>query len=173
MDTYNYAWVPASDKGIHIFFRVSFTKIGMQTIVASDTMDGSIVGLAAIMIVGVDVQFFKEPRLSVAASGDTVNFKICWSNYSSASALSFVITDAVPKGTTYVPQVASNHICGTTSAIAYDFAYSTSQTSSPPAGGSWTTTTVTPSPPVYWLRWTIKSVGIDTSGCACFKVSVN
>jgi uncharacterized repeat protein (TIGR01451 family) len=173
MDTYNYTWNSSSDKGIHIFFRVSFTKIGMQTLVASDTMDGSIVGLAAIMIVGVDVQFFKEPRLSTAASGDTVNFKICWSNYSSASALSFVITDAVPKGTTYTAQVASNHICGTTSAIAYDFAYSTAQSSSPPAAASWTTTTGTPAGSVYWLRWTIKSVGIDTTGCACFKVKVN
>ena len=172
MDSYNYTW-STGDKGVKLFYRVSFTKLGMQTLVASDVMDGSIVGLASVMVVGVDVRLFKEPRLSTAASGDTVTFKICWSNYSSASALSFVITDSVPRGTIYVAQAASNHICGTTSTIAYDFAYSTSQSSSPPAGGSWTTTTGTPAGSVYWLRWTIKSVGIDTTGCACFKVQVD
>jgi len=172
MDIYNYTWVPAIDGGIRMFFRVCFTKLGMQNIIAADIMDGSITGLAVVMVVGVDVKLFKEPRLMVAASGDTVQFRICWSNYSSGSALSFVITDAVPMGTTYVPQVASNHICGTTKPIVYDLAYATSQSSMPPGTG-WVTTVGTPTANTFWIRWTIRSVDINTTGCVCFRVSVN
>jgi len=107
----------------------------------------------------------------VAASGDTVQFKICWSNYSSASALSFVITDAVPRGTTYVPDTATNHLCGATIPVTFDLAYSTATSSTPPA--AFTTTAGSPLGAARWLRWTVKSVGIHTTGCACFKISVD
>jgi uncharacterized repeat protein (TIGR01451 family) len=171
MDTYNYTFI-LGDKGVKVFVNVTMTKLGLQTLVAQDTMDGSITGITTLMVVGADVKFFKEPALTVGASGDTVNFKICWSNYSSASAISFVVTDAVPVGTTYVPQIASNHICGTTKAITYDFAYSTSSGSAAPTSG-WVNTTGTPPSNTYWLRWTIRSIDIDTTGCACFRVKVN
>jgi uncharacterized repeat protein (TIGR01451 family) len=172
MDNYNYTFSAAGDKGVKIFVNVTMTQLGLQSLVAMDTMDGSITGITTIMVVGADVRFFKQPALTVAASGDTVNFKICWSNYSSASAISFVVTDAVPVGTTYIPQVATNHICGTTKAITYDFAYSTSTGSAAPTSG-WVTTTGTPVANTYWLRWTIRSIDIDTSGCACFRVKVD
>jgi len=171
MDNYNYTFL-SGDKGVKIFVKVTMNILGLQALVAMDTMDGSITGITTVMVVGADVRFWKEPVLTVGASGDTVSFKICWSNYSSASAMGFVVTDAVPVGTTYIPQVASNHICGTTKTIAYDFAYSTSTGSAPPTSG-WVNTNGTPVANTYWLRWTIKSIDIDTSGCACFKVKVN
>ena len=71
-----------------------------------------------VLVVGADVKMEKRKKLSVAASGDTVQFQICWSNYSTATAATFVITDAVPNGTTYVPEVASLSLCGWTGPTA-------------------------------------------------------
>jgi hypothetical protein len=186
MDGYNYVWdsnevtatckgagcVGSCDNGIKMFFNVTFTKLGLNAIVGIDIFDGSITGLGSFMVVGTDVKLFKEPRLVIAASGDTVQFKICWSAYSSASAFTFVITDAVPRGTTYVPEVASAMMCGSTSGVAAMVAYSPTASASPPA-----TFTSVPSaaPPagLSWLRWTVPVVGVKTTGCACFRVSVN
>ncbi|MEK7767055.1 MAG: hypothetical protein AAB368_12535, partial [bacterium] len=116
MDTYNYTWTSGAskDNGVRLFIYVVMTQLGLQTIVASDIADGSITGLATVLIVGADVKLTKEPPLQVSASGDTVQFKICWSNYSTASAASFTISDQVPDGTIYVPDVLSNHFCGAT-----------------------------------------------------------
>jgi len=171
LDTYNYTWVPATDQGVHIFLNVTFNDLGLQTIVASDVTDGSIVGLAAFMVVGVDVKLFKEQKLTIAASGDTVRFRICWSNYSSASAFTFVITDAVPVGTAYVPEVPSVMNCGSTDGVTMTVAYSDSST--PPT--SWTTVSsgIVGGAATRWLRWTVPVTGVQTTGCACFRVSVN
>jgi uncharacterized repeat protein (TIGR01451 family) len=179
MDAYNYTWSSNGncgsapyDDGIHIFLNVTLTKIGMANIVASDTTDGSITGLASIAVVGVDVKFEKQPRISVMASGDTVQFKVCWSNYSSASAFTFVVTDAVPVGTTFVPEGASTGLsCGNTDGIVPAVAYSTLTTPTMPLPASFTT--ANPVAGTRWLRWTVGIVGVGTTGCGCFRVAIN
>jgi uncharacterized repeat protein (TIGR01451 family) len=171
MDGFNFTWVAATDKGVHLFCSVILSKIGPVTIVAGDTADGSILGVTTVTVVGVDVKFFKEDRFAIAASGDTVRFKLCWSNYSSASAFTFVVTDAVPVGTTYVPEVPSAMNCGSTDGVTVTVAYSL-DTTTPPT--TWTTASgMLPASTPRWLRWTMPVVGVQTTGCACFKVSVN
>ncbi|MEK7764600.1 MAG: hypothetical protein AAB368_00045, partial [bacterium] len=169
MDTYNYAWIPAN-QGIRLFINVVFTKLGFQSIVATDTLDGSITGVTAVQVVGADIKLTKEPPLQVNASGDVVQFKICWSNYSTATGSTFTINDAVPNGTVYAPDVLSNHFCGATKGFgAAVAAYSTDGGigyASMPAGGPATTGVTN-------LRWTIPAVGVMTTGCVCFKVTVN
>src|SRR5207244_2871806 len=70
MDGYNYAWdsndpgatcagagcVNGCDNGVKLFLNVSLSRLGFQTIVAVDTVDGSITGLAALQVVGADVK---------------------------------------------------------------------------------------------------------------------
>ena len=149
---------------------VSFTKLGLQTLVASDTSDGSITGLTTIMVVGADVRLTKEPTLQVAASGDTVRFRLCWSNFSSASAFTFTITDAVPIGTTFVPEAGTAAFdCGNTDGTVPVTAYSTATSTAPPAAF----TNANPIAGTRWLRWTIPQAGVGTTGCVCFRVSVD
>lgn len=155
-----------------MFFNVTMTEIGLQTIVASDIADGSILGLATLMVVGADVKFFKEPRLSVAASGDTIQFRVCWSNYSSATATSFVVTDAIPQGTTYVPDVDTDMICGTTAPVpSIQVSYSSSASATPPA--TFTDASGLLPSTAQWLRWTIKDVFVRSSGCVCYRVRID
>jgi len=171
MDSYNYAW-PVSNCGVKVFVNVSMTRLGLQTIVAADTADGSVTGLTSINVVGVDVRFTKEPRLAVAASGDTVRFRLCWSNYSSASAFTFVVTDAVPVGTTFVPEAGVSGLdCGSTDGTALGVSYSTLASATMPAAASFSLGN--PVAGTRWLRWTIPVAGVQTSGCACFRVKVN
>jgi uncharacterized repeat protein (TIGR01451 family) len=182
MDLYNYTWksstvpcVPCGgpcDGGIRIFLNVTFTKLGMKTIVAGDTMDGSISGLAAVLVVGVDVRLSKEPRFVMAASADTVGFKVCWSNYSSASAFTLVLTDAVPMGMTFVPEVALGAFnCGNTDGLSPIVAYSTVPSANTPPAASFTT--ALPITGSRWLRWTIPMAGVQTSGCVCYRAQIN
>ena len=176
MDTYNYSWKPnaGGDCGVKIFMNVSMTRLGLQTVVACDTIDGSINGLTTIMVVAADVKLEKRKKLTVAASGDTVQFQICWSNFSSATAFSFTITDAVPMGTTYVPEIASTMLCSASAPVpGLTVWYSTATTTTPP--GTFTSVPGTGSPlgNSRWLRWTIKDVYVNSTGCICFKVSVN
>jgi uncharacterized repeat protein (TIGR01451 family) len=182
MDTFNYTWHSSKgacsgspdNLGVHVFVNVTFDKIGMQTMVAADVMDGTIVGLATFMVVGVDVKFWKEPKMSIQASGDTVTFKVCWSNYSSASAFTFTITDAVPMGTSYIPDSANAALCGATDPITATLAYSTSTSPTPPAG-NFTTVSGASSPPVgtRWLMWAVPYTGVQTTGCLCYRVTVD
>ncbi len=181
MDIYNYTWSSVSgacgsapyDDGVRLFVNVFFTRLGTQTIIASDTVDGSIIGLAATLVVGVDVKLFKEPRFTSGASGDTVSFRVCWSNYSSSSAFTFVITDAVPMGTTFVPEAGTAALdCGNTGGVAPAVAYSQATSVTPPAAFTSANPTNAPSP-TRWLRWTIPSVGVNTTGCVCYRVTVN
>ncbi len=186
MDAYNYTWDsndPAAsckaagcangcDNGVAIFLNVTMTKLGLQSIVAIDTIDGSITGVTAIMVVGADVKLTKQPPLSIQASGDTVQFKVCWSNYSSASAFSFVMTDAVPMGTSFVPEATTGAFnCGSTDGVTVETAYSAATTATIPAAASFTVGL----PPLgtRWLRWTVPMAGIGTTGCVCYRVSVN
>jgi len=175
MDSYDYGWTGCPGTcGVKIFFNVSMTQLGLQTIMAQDTIDGSIMGLTAIMVVAADVKLEKRKKLTVAASGDTVQFQICWSNFSSATAFSFTITDAVPMGTTYVPEVASTMLCGASAPVpGITVWYSTATTTVPP--GTFTSVPGTGSPlgNTRWLRWTIRDVYVNSTGCVCFKVSVN
>jgi uncharacterized repeat protein (TIGR01451 family) len=177
MDATNYTWNGCgTDCGVKIFVQVQFTKIGMQTIVAMDTMDGSINGLTAIMVVAADIKLEKRKKLSVAASGDTVQFWICWSNYSSATGYSFTITDAVPNGTTYVPELASNAICGQNgpaTASASMAASNSTSTSAPNTAFVYVAPATSPANTTRWLRWTIRDVYVNSTGCVCFKVIVN
>jgi len=173
MDSYNYLWT-LGDAGVKVFVNVSLSRLGMVSIVASDTMDGSIVGLTTIMVVAADIKLEKRKRLSVAASGDTVQFNICWSNFSAATGFSFTITDAVPMGTTYVPELANTMLCGSSAPVpGITVWYSTATTTTPP--GTFTSVPGTGSPlgNTRWLRWTIRDVYVNSTGCVCFKVSVN
>jgi uncharacterized repeat protein (TIGR01451 family) len=176
MDAFNFGWSsqtacssPPDENGVRLFMNVILTKLGAQTIIATDTLDGSITGIGTTLVVGVDVKLFKEPRFSVAASGDTVRFRICWSNYSSSSAFGFTITDAVPQGTTFVPEATTAGLdCGNTSGVAPVVSYSLSTSPTPPSS-------FTDGPPLAgtrWLRWTIPTIGVNTTGCVCFRVAV-
>ena len=179
MDAFNFTWSASSDcaaapdeNGVKVFVNVVFNRIGTHTIVAGDIFDGSIIGVGTVTVVGVNLLLTKEPRLAVAASGDTVRFKICWSNYSSSSAFSFVITDAVPMGTAFIPEAAATGLnCGNTNGVALDVAYSTLATPTMPLPASFTT--ANPVAGTQWLRWTVPSAGVWTTGCACFRVKVN
>lgn len=171
MGSYDYPWTLA-DEGVKVFVPVTMESVGFQSIVINDTLDGSITGITTVRVVGVDVKFFKEPRSAVAASGDTVQFKICWSNFSSGSALEFVITDAVPGSMRYLQEDPLYNFCddGTYGRPAGTAAFSSTDSnplsfSDIPAGG--TSATVT------WLRWTVPMVAPRTSGCACFKAVVD
>jgi len=169
MDGYNYVWV-VGDAGVKLFIQVTLTRLGMQSIVASDTSDGSITGLTSVMVVGADVKHFKLPRLSVAASGDTVRFQICWSNYSSASAFTFTVTDAVPVGTTFLPEATTAPLdCGNTDGSPVTIGYSTTTSVTPPSPFI----TGNPVANTRWLRWTVPMAGVQTTGCGCFRVTVN
>ena len=180
MDAFNYTWKSnigagcnaGSDNGVKLFFNVSMTKLGLQTIVAMDTMDGSITGITTVMVVGVDIKLEKLPKLSLAASADTVRFRICWSNFSTASAFTFVMTDAVPEGTTFLPESGSAGLdCGNTDGTPLAVAYSTLTTPTVPLPASFITGN--PVSGTHWLRWTLPVAGIQTTGCACFRVVVN
>ena len=167
MDAYNFTWSLAN-AGVKVFVKVTLTPLGYQSIIAADMLDGSIIGLTTIQVVGVDVKLTKMPPLQVAASGDTVQFRICWSNYSTATAATFTITDRVPAGTVYVPDIPSNHLCGASRGFgAATVAYSLD------GGTTFPTMTGPATTGVTHLRWTIPQVGVATTGCVCFRVAVN
>ena len=181
MATYDYTWSSLSggcgsvpyDNGVKLFYNVTLQDLGLQTIVGSDLVDGSIMGLASIMVVGADIKLTKMPRLTVGASGDTVQFRICWSNYSSASAFTFVITDALPQGTAFVPEASTAAFdCGNTKGVPLTVAYSQATSVTPPAAFTTGNPTNAPSP-TRWLRFTIPSTGVNTTGCVCYRVTVN
>jgi len=104
-----------------------------------------------------------------------VQFWICWSNYSSATAYSFTITDAVPMGTTYVPELASQAVCGQNGPYdsSVSLAASASTTTTPPTNFSTVNPGSTAGATTRWLRWTVRDVYVNSSGCVCFKVVVN
>ncbi len=170
MDLYDYVW-QITDEGVRIFINVVLNGSGYVPIVVADTMDGSITGLASIRVQVVDIKFHKEPRYAVAASGDTVQFKICWSNYSTGSASEFVITDAIPSHMTYISDLEANHYCGSTQDLGPP-AVAFSSTNNLPASFQDMPSAGTSSP-VAWLRWTIPVIGAKTTGCVCFKVKVD
>ncbi len=179
MDGYNFGWTSTSkcssspdENGVKVFVNVTMTRLGMITLIATDILDGSITGLAAINVVGADIRFWKDPAFSVAASADTVQFRICWSNYSSASAFNFTITDAVPRNTTYLPEAGTWALsCGNTDNLGLGVAYSTATSATMPPAASFTSGN--PTAPTRWLRWTVPMAGVQTTGCACFRVTVN
>jgi len=178
MDSFNFVWHSVTgcssapnENGVRVFVNVSLTKLGVQTLIANDINDGSITGLTAVLVTGADIKLFKEPKLSVAASGDTVRFKVCWSNYSSASGFSLVMTDAVPLGMSFIPEASTAPFnCGTTDGVTVTVAYSTTASPTMPAAASFSTGN--PVAGTRWLRWTVPMAGVQTTGCACFRVQV-
>ncbi|MEK7474913.1 MAG: hypothetical protein AAB152_04670 [Candidatus Coatesbacteria bacterium] len=186
MDSFNYVWdsndaaatckgagcTAGCDNGVKLFLNVSMNRLGLQTIVAVDTSDGSVSGVAAVLVVGADIRLHKEPRLAIAASADTVQFKVCWSNYSSASGFALTITDAVPMGTTFIPEAAMGAFnCGSTDGVTLAVAYSTQQSAAMPPPASFTG--ANPVAGTRWLRWTVPMAGVQTTGCACYRIQIN
>ncbi|MEK7477638.1 MAG: hypothetical protein AAB152_18620 [Candidatus Coatesbacteria bacterium] len=179
MESFNFTWSSVSacnaapnENGVKLFLNLTLTRLGMQSIVANDLLDGSITGLGVVSVVGVNVQYEGSPRLTIAASSDTVQFKVCWSNYSAASAFTFVMTDAVPVGMTFVPEAGSSALmCGGNWGGAGAVAYSTLASATMPLAASFSTGN--PVAGTRWLRWTAPVVGVRTTGCACFRVTVN
>jgi uncharacterized repeat protein (TIGR01451 family) len=175
MEAYNYTWSGA-ELGVKVFVNVIFNQMGLMTLVVTDTMDGSISGLAGIMVVAADVKLEKRKKLTVAASGDTVQFWICWSNYSTATAYSFTITDAIPNGTSYVPELAANAICGQNGPATANVSVAASNatsTTAPNTAFVYVAPATSPALTTRWLRWTIRDVYVNSTGCVCFKVVVN
>ena len=161
-----------NENGVKVFINVILSKLGVQTIIGNDINDGSITGLTAILVTGADVKIFKEPKLTVAASGDTVRFKVCWSNYSSASAFSMVMTDAIPVGMTFIPEASTAAFdCKSTDGVGITVSYSTAPSAAMPSAASFTS--ANPVAGTRWLRWTVPMAGVQTTGCACYRVQVN
>ncbi|MEK7475296.1 MAG: hypothetical protein AAB152_06625 [Candidatus Coatesbacteria bacterium] len=179
LDSYNFTWSSSSacsvvpnENGVKVFINVILSKLGVQTIIGNDINDGSITGLTAILVTGADVKIFKEPKLTVAASGDTVRFKVCWSNYSSASAFSMVMTDAIPVGMTFIPEASTAAFdCKSTDGVGITVSYSTAPSAAMPSAASFTS--ANPVAGTRWLRWTVPMAGVQTTGCACYRVQVN
>jgi hypothetical protein len=59
--------------------------------------------------------------------------------------------------------------CGNTKGQTVTTSYSISTSATPPAGF----TDGNPVAATRWLRWTIPYAGVNTTGCACYRVSVN
>lgn len=182
MGGYTFTWssskscsVAPNEDGVKIFVRVNFTALGLQTLVASDIYDGSITGLASFMVVGADIKLFKEPAFGVAASGDTVRFRVCWSNYSTASGVNVVITDAIPMGTTYVPGTDTTVLCSATpgKVPTVQMAWSSSSSAVPPTDFASVANPTQAPVSTRWLRWTLGRVDILSSGCVCYRVGIN
>jgi uncharacterized repeat protein (TIGR01451 family) len=179
MASYDFTWKASvgcagapNQNGVKLFFNVLFSDLGMQSIVAIDTTDGSISGVGATMVVGADIRLSKEPKLTVAASGDTVRFKVCWSNYSSGSGFALVMTDAIPVGTTFIPEASiAAFDCGNTDGVAVAVGGSTATSATMPGAASFTGGN--PVAGTRWLRWTVPVAGVQTTGCACYRVQVN
>ncbi len=185
MDGYNFAWSSApgfgncnnngafpDENGVRVFEVTGFNRLGPASLVASDVTDGTITGLTTVMVVCSDIKLTKEPRLAVLASADTVQFRICWSNYSSASAFSFTMTDAVPMGTTFFPEAGTWGLdCGNRNGLGLAVAYSTVASPGVPPPASFVAGN--PVAATRWLRWTVPYAGVQTTGCACFRVTVN
>ena len=163
-----------------MFINVVMNTLGLQTIVATDIFDGSITGLGAVMVVGADIKLLKEPKLTVAASADIIRFRVCWSNYSSASGTDVVITDAVPVGTTYVPDAASDALCTPVAGVNVITSYSISTSPTMPPAIDFITISGAAQPPggpsgtgARWMRWTVDMIGVWTTGCLCYRVRVD
>ncbi len=175
MDSYNYDWTSGVENGVKVFVRVQLFALGQQSVVAIDTEDGSISGIASTMVVGADVKLSKEPRLAVMSSGEQVQFRICWSNYSTATAEAFTITDAVPMGTSYVPEAASLMVCGTggPAAPTVTVSYGGASATTPATFNTLTSPTQTAPASTRWLRWTVRDVYVGSTGCVCFRARVD
>lgn len=186
MGGYTYPWkadppsfcdnpIGVNDNGVKVFVNVSMGRTGNQTIVVNDTADGSIVGLGAVFVVAADVKLTKHPS-SVQASGDIVQFRICWSNYSEATVSGFTITDRMPNGFTYLtdpPQAPADLLCGGTYGNPTGVTVAYSITDNSPGSFSQMSGAIGGPPLPAWLRWTIPEVIPNTTGCVCFKAKVN
>jgi uncharacterized repeat protein (TIGR01451 family) len=179
MAAYNYTWkssvacsgVP-NDDGVRVFVNVVLRLPGLQTITAADTVVPATNGLASIMVGCPDVKLTGSPRLVVADSGTTVQFRACWSNYGTDSVFSFLITDAVPTNMAFVPEASVAALDGgNTHGLPLTVGYSTVATPMPPAPDSFADGN--PVSGTRWLRWTVPEVGVATTGCACFRVKVD
>jgi hypothetical protein len=79
---------------------------------------------------------------------------------------------AVPVGTTFVPEATAAGLnCGSTDGVTLAVAYSTLTVPVMPGPASFTT--ANPVSNTRWLRWTVPVAGVQTTGCACFRVAIN
>jgi len=83
-----------------------------------------------------------------------------------------VVTDAVPMGTSFVPEALVAALnCGSTDGVPLGVSYTTSTLGTMPAAASFTAGN--PVSGTRWLRWTVQAAGVETTGCACFRVKVD
>ena len=61
--------------------------------------------------------------------------------------------------------------CGNTDGVALQVTYSTLSVAVMPGAASFTSGN--PVGGTRWLRWTVPVAGVQTSGCACFRATVN
>ena len=61
--------------------------------------------------------------------------------------------------------------CGNTDNVPVTTAYSLATTPTVPLPASWVT--ANPVLNTRWLRWTVPMAGVQTTGCACYRVTVN
>jgi len=78
-------------------------------------------------------------------------------------------------GTTYVPELASTAVCGQNGPFdaSVSLAASASTTTTPPTNFATVNPGSMPGGTTRWLRWTVRDVYVNSSGCVCFKVVVN
>jgi hypothetical protein len=75
-------------------------------------------------------------------------------------------------GTTFLPEAGTWALdCGNTDLLGLAIGYSTATTTTPPAPASWVSGN--PVAGTRWLRWTVPVAGVQVTGCACYRVTVN
>lgn len=137
--------------------------------------------VAVVFALGVRCVWAAGPTLTktaipaIAGQGDTVQFRIGWSNVDTDTEFAVSVTEAVPPSMVFVPEPASSMICGNSSPSSIAVAYSTLVTGSPPPISFWTTLLPAGSPPAgaTWLRWSVTTLAIGTAGCGSYRMTVN
>jgi hypothetical protein len=61
--------------------------------------------------------------------------------------------------------------CGNTDGVPIGVAYSTASSAGMPGAASFTD--ANPVAGTRWLRWTVPVAGVQTTGCACYRLVVN
>ena len=77
----------------------------------------------------------------------------------------------IANGISLPPEAATALDCGNTKGQPLTVGYSTLTSPTAPAPGSFITGV--PTAGTRWLRWSVPNIGVNTTGCACFRVTVN
>ena len=136
---------------------------------AGKTLAASAGFILAVSTAQAGIELTKNPAVQPGGFGDTVRFTICWSNFSTETAFTFVITEAVPLSTTFIPEASTAAFdCGNSTGVSPTTAYSTANSVTPPAAF----VSGNPVAGTRWLRWTLPQAGTPTTGCVCYRVTV-